>query len=77
MQLKKKNSKKFMTIQIIMIPLWSFQHTIFFKKMSPHLGGSFDYVFAQIAPKMANEVYIYSEWHIPQAFVIYIYIYID
>jgi hypothetical protein len=45
--------------------------------MSPHLGGSFDYVFAQIAPKMANEVYIYSEWHIPQAFVIYIYIYID
>jgi hypothetical protein len=27
--------------------------------MSPHLGGSFDYVFTQIKPKMVNEVYIY------------------
>jgi hypothetical protein len=41
-----KISKTFMTIQILMLPLWFFKHTkMQFKKVSTHLGDSFDYVF--------------------------------
>jgi hypothetical protein len=44
-----KYSKKIMTIQTIMLLLWSFKHIkMQFKKVSIHLGGSFDYDFTQV-----------------------------
>ncbi len=42
-----KYSKKFMTFQIIMFPLWSFKHTKMHFWVSIHLGGSFDCDFTQ------------------------------
>jgi hypothetical protein len=40
--------KIFMTIQIILLHLWSFKHTkMQFEGMSIHLGDSFDCVFTQ------------------------------
>jgi len=49
LQLMENKPQKFMTIQIIMLPLWSFTHTkMWFWRVSTHWGGSFDYDFTQL-----------------------------
>jgi len=46
--INEKYSKNIMTIQTIMFPFWSFKHIkMQFKKISTHLGGSFDCDFSQ------------------------------